>query len=111
LSPTGVTLQQVFYLLVSEALLRNVETDYKKLSALTAKGRREGSFPALIDMKRTIDRLATSDSLKAALRKIAKEYRRDPLEGQEILPVIGADSTEPLLGAPKSVESSGNGVI
>jgi hypothetical protein len=88
LSPTGVTLRQVFYMLVSEGLIRNVESDYKKLSRLTARSRREGSFPALIDMTRTIDRLATSGSPEDALAEIAEDYRRDPLEGQDVLPVI-----------------------
>jgi len=53
---TGVTLRQLFYRLVSEKLIPNTESAYKRLSHLTAQARRAGTFPRLIDNGRYIHR-------------------------------------------------------
>ena len=49
---TPVTLRQVFYRLVARELIPNTQSAYKTLSARTAKGRREGWFPALAEQYR-----------------------------------------------------------
>lgn len=90
---TAVTLRQVHYRLVAEAAdtgsgYTNTESDYKNLSRLTAAARRDGTFPALLDRTRTIERAQTWDSPQAALELIARAYRRDLLETHDVLPVI-----------------------
>jgi hypothetical protein len=90
---TAVTLRQVHYRLVAEAPdtgsgYRNTENDYKNLSRLTAAARREGTFPPLLDRTRTIDHPETWDSPEKALEALAYWYRRDPLETQDVRPVI-----------------------
>jgi hypothetical protein len=85
---TAVTLRQVFYRLVAEAMIANSENDYKQLSRLTAYARRNGTFPTLLDRTRTIERPITFDSPVDGLQALADEYRRDRLEGQETLPVL-----------------------
>jgi hypothetical protein len=90
---TAVTLRQVHYRLVAEAPdtgagYRNTETDYKNLSRLTAAARREGEFPPLLDRTRTIDRPQTWASPEEALEALAHWYRRDPLETQDVRPVV-----------------------
>jgi hypothetical protein len=85
---TAVTLRQVFYRLVAEELIPNTESAYKRLSALTAKARREGTFPALTDHTRSVERVQTFTSPAEALGALARSYRRDLLEGQPWLPMI-----------------------
>jgi hypothetical protein len=87
---TAVTLRQVHYRLVAEAAFgyRNTENDYKNLSRLSAAARREGTFPPLLDRTRAIERPTTFASPAEALEQLARWYRRDLLETQDVLPVI-----------------------
>jgi hypothetical protein len=85
---TAVTLRQVFYVLVSEGLIANTQSDYKNLSRLTAKARRTGAFPPLLDRTRSIDAPPTFDSPADAVASLARWYRRDLLAGQEAVPMI-----------------------
>jgi hypothetical protein len=85
---TAVTLRQMFYRLFAEDLIDNIESDYKKLSHLTARARREGTFPPLMDRTRLIERVQTFTSPAEALAVLARGYRRDLLDGQESLPMI-----------------------
>lgn len=78
---TSVTLRQVFYRLVAEGLIPNVDTSYKRLSALTAEGRRDGSFPDLADGTRSIKAVRSWESIEDARRWLADQYRRDRTEG------------------------------
>lgn len=78
-----MTLRQCFYVLISEALIPNTHTSYKRLSELTAEARREGSFPSFIDATREIKRYRTFDGVEDAIGHIARSYRRDRTEGQE----------------------------
>ncbi|MGI8868765.1 MAG: hypothetical protein ACR2F6_07930, partial [Mycobacteriales bacterium] len=54
-----VTLRQLFYRLVAEMLLANTVSNYKQLSDRTAKARRAGEFPDLLDRGRTIHKDAS----------------------------------------------------
>jgi hypothetical protein len=81
---TSVTLRQVFYRLVSEHLLPNSDSSYKTLSARTAEARREGWFPALLDQGRQVQRPYWRDDPVGALQSLARNYRRDRTEGQEV---------------------------
>ena len=81
---TSVTLRQLFYRLVSEQALPNTEGAYKRLSALTAEGRRSGGFPDLIDRGRAIHRPPSFDSPTDAMRALIELYRRDRTRDQDV---------------------------
>jgi len=80
---TKVTLRQLFYRLVSEGLLPNLQNSYKQLSSQTAQARREGWFPALLDQGREIHGLYNWTDPGHALSSLARQYRRDRKEGQD----------------------------
>lgn len=89
---TSVTLRQLYYRLVSEELIPNLRSAYGQLSARTAKARREGWFPALIDPGRDIDRwYPTFTTLVEAQAWIKRTYRRDRTEGQEYAVYLGVE--------------------
>lgn len=83
------TLRKNHYDLVSDAAAveagyRNRRYDYKRLSELTAEGRRDGSFPDYQENVRTLTRedgFADADELREHVREIAK---LDRMEGQEV---------------------------
>jgi hypothetical protein len=77
-----VTLRQLFYRLVSVELLPNTQPAYKTLSDRTAKARRAGTFPGLIDRGRGIYLGPSWDSPADALTALAEQYRRDRTQGQ-----------------------------
>jgi hypothetical protein len=90
---TAVTLRQLHYRLVAEAVITgsgylNTDSHYKHLSRLTARERRRGAFPPLLDLTRTIQRPQTWTSPAAALATLASVYRRDLLSTQETLPLV-----------------------
>lgn len=83
--PTGVTLRQLFYRLLSEPepyKLPNTQVAYKALSRTTARARRAGNFPALIDETRKIEQRLFWADRADALRWLAQVYRLDRTEGQ-----------------------------
>lgn len=79
-----MTLRQCFYILVSEGAIPNTDTSYKRLSSLTAEGRREGWFPRFIDGTREIVRYRTYEGVEDAIGDAVCTYRRDRTEGQEV---------------------------
>jgi hypothetical protein len=81
-SSLPMTLRQVFYRLVAEELIPNVEYTYKRLSALTAKGRRERTFPRLIDPTRHIFTPISFTGTQDARDWLRRIYRRPRTEGQ-----------------------------
>ena len=88
---TGVTLRQLFYRLVSESRIPNTKLAYDALSRHTARARREGTFPALIDRTRDIHRLTSFDGHEDALTWLRSIYRRDRTEGQENSLYVGVE--------------------
>jgi hypothetical protein len=88
---TLVTLRQLFYRLVAEQLLPNSTNAYKALSRYTAKARRAGTFPALMDRGRTIYRFQTFRGPAAARRWLQAIYRRDRTEGQPVSVYLGVE--------------------
>lgn len=78
-----MTLRQCFYILVSEGAIPNTDTSYKRLSSLTAEGRREGSFPSFLDGTREIVRYRAYEGVEDAIGAAVRVYRRDRTEGQE----------------------------
>ena len=77
-----MTLRQCFYILVSEGLIPNTTGSYKRLSELSAVGRRESTFPSFLDGTRDIIGWQTYDSPEEALDAAAQNYMRDRTEGQ-----------------------------
>jgi hypothetical protein len=76
------TLRQLFYRLVADGTLPNLDNYYRRLAGQTAAGRRAGTFPRLTDESSQIIRYETfsdPDDARAYLREI---YRRDRTEGQ-----------------------------
>lgn len=80
---TAVTLRQVFYRLVSEQLIPNTLSAYKRLSDRTSEARRDGTFPALLDQTRKIERPFGEQDVSTALKDLAEYWRRDRTVGQE----------------------------
>jgi hypothetical protein len=78
-----ITLRQLFYRLVADATLENRDSSYKALSHHTAKARREGSFPSLVDRTRSVERARSFESPEKARDWLRSIYRRDRTDGQE----------------------------
>lgn len=85
---TGVTLRQLFYRLVAVGLLPNTEQKYNVLSSTTAKARRAGTFPALVDRTRGIVLDTSFSSPADASAWLSRIYKRDRTEGQKVTLVI-----------------------
>lgn len=82
------TLRRLHYELVVCVLAtgfgyRNVQDDYKELSRLTARGRREGAFPELSESARSLERLRCFGDAEALREHIRLIARADRMEGQE----------------------------
>lgn len=88
-----ITLRQLHYRLVMTAGLGYANTvgDYHRLSALTAEGRRDGSFPALLDQTRETHRANSWENPADALTSIRYWYRRDRTDGQTNLLVLAGE--------------------
>ena len=88
---TPVTLRQLFYRLVSRAKLSNTMNAYKSLSRHTARARRDGAFPSLMDRTRTIHRYQSFLGPADALEWLTRIYRRDRTEGQPFSLYLGVE--------------------
>ena len=90
-SSLPMTLRQLFYRLVAEELIPNKESPYKRLSRLTARSRREGRFPRLIDPTRQLHVPTFFASPADARLWLREEYRRERTEGQPHQLVIAVE--------------------
>jgi hypothetical protein len=90
---TGVTLRQLFYRLVSAHIIPNTQNAYKGLSRYTARARREGWFPDLIDRNRAINRYRTFTSSGQAVDWLRAIYRRPRDENQEWSIYVGVEKS------------------
>jgi hypothetical protein len=88
---TPVTLRQLFYRLVAAQLILNNQSSYNQLSALTAQGRRDGTFPELIDTGRSIEEPRFFDSPADAIRDVRRWYRSDRLADQQVSVYLGVE--------------------
>ena len=90
---TAVTLRQLHYQLVVRPELGypNTQSAYKGLSSRTAKLRRDGLFPDLMDRTRAIHRAAWWESPTDALGALTDQYRLDRTEGQAVSIVIAVE--------------------
>jgi hypothetical protein len=78
-----ITLRQLYYRLVADGTLANVDSSYKGLSRETARARRSRTFPRLVDRTRRVERLRAFDSPDEASEWLREQYRRPRTEGQE----------------------------
>jgi hypothetical protein len=76
---------------VAAGLIPNTQAAYKTLSNKTAKARRQGAFPDLIDRTRRIHRDRRFQSPAAALAWLADSYRRDGTAGQRVSLYLGVE--------------------
>jgi hypothetical protein len=89
---TGVTLRQLFYRLVADGTLPNMQSYYRRLSSLTAEGRRAGTFPELLDRTSRIERWPSFDGPGHVMDHVLRYlYRRDRTEGQEWTVYLGVE--------------------
>lgn len=88
---TGVTLRQLFYRLVSAQLIPNNQNAYKGLSRYTARARRDGWFPDLVDRNRNIERPLWFDDANEAVEWVKARYRRDRTENQDFAIYLGVE--------------------
>jgi hypothetical protein len=88
---TSVTLRQLFYRLVAENFLPNLRSYYQRLSSYSAEGRRNGTFPELLDRKSTIEQPASFASPEDAKQFLRDLYRRDRTEGQKWTILLGVE--------------------
>jgi hypothetical protein len=89
---TGVTLRQLFYRLVADGTLLNLQTRYRQLSSNTAEGRRAGTFPDLLDRTGRIERWDTFGGVGDVMDFVVQYlYRRDRSEGQEWTIYLGVE--------------------
>ncbi|MDP9299728.1 MAG: hypothetical protein M3P43_02350 [Actinomycetota bacterium] len=88
---TGVTLRQLFYRMVADGTLPNTLPTYKTLSARTAEARRDGWFPTLVDLTRSISRPPSWSSPGEAREALRDQYRQDRTAGQEFAVYLGVE--------------------
>jgi hypothetical protein len=88
---TSVTLRQLFYRLVSAQVIPNSQAAYKRLSAVTAEARRNGTFPALIDRGRTIHEYQSFTGTGHALSWLSRIYRLDRTRDQDVSLYLGVE--------------------
>jgi hypothetical protein len=86
-----MTLRQLFYRLVVDKVLPNLQSYYRRLSAQTAQARRDGTFPDLVDESRDISGGGGDTSPAEALRDAADYYTRDHTEGQPYTIVLAVE--------------------
>jgi hypothetical protein len=86
-----LTLRGLHYRLVSEGLVPNTRGAYKRLSSLSAAGRRDGAFPDLHETVRNILVPSSWASPEQALADLRRWYRRDRTEGQEQTLILGVE--------------------
>ena len=88
---TPVTLRQLFYRLIAALLFTNTDGNYTYLSKLTAEGRRDGTFPELIDTTREIVEPLFFADAADAIRYVARFYRGDRLADQPFSVYLGVE--------------------
>jgi hypothetical protein len=88
---TPVTLRQLFYRLIAAVLITNTDGNYTYLSKVTAEGRRDGTFPELLDTTRDIVEPLFFHGPADAIRYIARFYRGDRLADQPYSVYLGVE--------------------
>jgi hypothetical protein len=82
----------LFYYLVTEGLLSNAQSYYRRLSAMTGEGRRNGKFPELSGPRPLLGR-TTFEGPDEAREVNRNRYRIDRTEGQAFTIVTAIEKT------------------
>jgi hypothetical protein len=95
---TAVTLRQLFYRLVSlpvgaRGRISNTYSMYTALAHNTAEARYAGTFPDLVDNRRTITLASSWSSPREGIDALRDQYRRDRTEGQPYQIWIGSEKS------------------
>lgn len=104
-SKLPLTLRDVWYYLYSlgcftpagvvktdpHAEARRLQGTYKRLSELTSQGRREGSFPDLVDETRAVYVPASWENAAEINREARSAFRVDRTNGQEVTILLGVE--------------------
>ena len=88
---TGVSLRQLHYRLVSEGLIPNTRSAYNTLSSATAAGRRDGTFPDLIDLGRDIQRAPAWDDAEGMAEAVIESFRLDRQREMDMSIYLGVE--------------------
>ncbi|MGW1507164.1 hypothetical protein ACWCQW_53875 [Streptomyces mirabilis] len=87
----GVTVRQVMYRLVAEALVPNTAPTYRRLSSRLAQARRDGLFPDLVDTIREVHVPPAWPDAAAFVADMPDWFRLDRTRGQEWALYVAAE--------------------
>jgi hypothetical protein len=85
-----LTLRQLYYQFVSRDLLKNVQTEYKRLGKIVNDARIAGKldWSAIEDRTRNVKTPNVWDSPEAIIRAVARQYQEDPWITQPFRPEV-----------------------
>ena len=85
-----LTLRQLFYQLVSRDIIRNRQSEYKRVGSVVNDGRLAGliDWDALEDRTRNVKSISHWDSPEDIIGAVAKQYAIDKWEDQEVRPEV-----------------------
>lgn len=87
---THVTLRQLWYRAISEGLVPNTPSMYRRLSSRLAQARREGRFPDLVDTLREVHLPPAWTDDAAFLEQAPDRFRPDRARGREVAVYVAA---------------------
>jgi hypothetical protein len=99
-----LTLRQLYYQFVSRDLLKNQQSEYKRLGSIINDARLAGliDWDAIEDRTRTVRTLATWDDPAQIIDAVARQYREDLWANQEFRPEVWIEK-DALLGVIEPV--------
>lgn len=85
-----LTLRQLYYQFVSRDLLRNKQSEYKRLGSIIDNGRQAGliDWSAIEDRTRNLETVNMWSSPAQILRAVAEQYKENPWLKQPIYPEV-----------------------
>jgi hypothetical protein len=85
-----LTLRQLFYQYVSRDLIRNLQTEYKRLGSILNDARLAGlvDWSAMEDRTRNVDRPSLWGSPAEILEAVGEQYKRNPWDTQTVRPEV-----------------------
>jgi hypothetical protein len=85
-----LTLRQLFYQYVSRDLIRNLQSEYKRLGSILNDARLAGlvDWSAMEDRTRNVDRPSLWDSPAEILEAVGEQYKRNPWDDQTVRPEV-----------------------
>jgi hypothetical protein len=85
-----LTLRQLYYQFVARDLIRNLQTEYKRLGSILNDARLAGmvDWSAMEDRTRNVDRPALWDSPAEILEAVGEQYKRNPWDTQTVRPEV-----------------------